>query len=47
MSEYSFGNSTEEVEGFLLALWAMKGGDGGDDRDRPTHAHYRENLRTW
>ena len=43
-SECSFGNSTEEIESFLLALLALKGGEA---QHAPKATHYRENLRSW
>ena len=44
LSECSFGNSTEEIESFLLALLALKGGEA---QHAPKATHYRENLRSW
>ena len=44
MSEVTFGNSTEAVESFLLAMLAMK---GGEEEKAPKSAHYQDNLRSW
>ena len=48
MSEVGFGNTTEEIESFLLAMLALKG-DGGAAQPaaRPKEDVYRENLRSW
>lgn len=48
MSEVSsFGRSTEEVESFLLAMAAMKGGDEAARNAPPKARVYQENLRSW
>ena len=45
MSEASFGNTTEEIESFLLAMLEMKGGGARQAPDKG--AAFRENLRSW
>ena len=47
MSEASFGNTTEEIESFLLAMLAMKGGDTAAAAREPKAKHYQANLRSW
>ena len=43
VNEVSFGNTTEEIEGFLLAMMTMK----GEGRAPPKAKHYSDNLRSW
>ena len=45
VSEANFGNSTEEIESFLLAMLAMKG--GGDAAREAKSKHFESNLRSW
>ena len=48
VSEGSFGSSTEEVESFLLAMLALKGGGAaGVAPTRPKGEHFNENIRSW
>ena len=48
VSECSFGNSTEQVEAFLLALFAMKGGEAAPvTSSEKSNEHFRANLRSW
>ena len=43
----SFGQTTEEIESFLLALAEMKGGDAAHGPAQPKSKVYQENLRSW
>ena len=49
MSESSLGNTTEEIESFLLAMMDMKGDGGHGERFRaqPKAKHYAANLKSW
>ena len=40
----SFGNTTEEIESFLLSMLAMKGSDA---QQPAKNAAYQDNLRSW